>query len=235
MEKYQRTELLIGKEGIEKLKNSCVAVFGLGGVGSYIAEALARSGVGKLILVDNDIVCESNINRQLIALNSTIGKSKVNVCAERISDINADIKTAPLQMFYTAENADSFDMNGIDYIADAIDTVSAKLELIERADKMNIPIISCMGTGNKLDPTKFEITDIYKTSVCPLARVMRHELKKREIRKLKVLYSTEPPVINKAVPEIHNNKVSPGSIAFVPPVAGMIIAGEIIKDITGIR
>lgn len=235
MEKYQRTELLIGQDGIEKLNNSCVAVFGLGGVGSYIAEALARSGVGKLILVDNDIVCESNINRQLIALNSTIGKPKVNVCAERISDINTDIKAVPLQMFYTAENADSFDMNGIDYIADAIDTVSSKLELIERADKMNIPIISCMGTGNKLDPTKFEVTDIYKTSVCPLARVMRHELKKRKIKKLKVLYSTEPPVINKAVPEIRNKKVSPGSIAFVPSVAGLIIAGEIVKDITGIR
>jgi tRNA A37 threonylcarbamoyladenosine dehydratase len=236
LEKFKRTELLIGKDGLDRLQGSCVAVFGLGGVGSYIAEALARSAVGKLILVDNDMICESNINRQLIALTSTIGKAKVTAAAERIREINPCIQILPLQMFYTAENAESFDMNGIDYIADAIDTVSSKLELIERADKRNIPIISCMGTGNKLDPTKFEIADIYKTSVCPLARVMRYELKKRGIKKLKVLFSTEPPVTHKSVIEEQTCKrVTPGSISFVPSVAGLIIAGEIIKDITGIR
>lgn len=232
MEKFQRTELLLGEDAIKKLNGSSVAVFGAGGVGSYVIEALARCGIGRIIIVDNDVVAESNINRQLVALTSTIGRYKAEVAAERVKDINPDCDVVPVKMFYMPDNADEFDMNGLDYIVDAIDTVSAKLTLIERAKDKDIPIISSMGTGNKLDPTKFQITDIYKTSVCPLARVMRYELKRRGIKKLKVLYSTEQPVTHKKVLENQESrKPVPGSIAFCPSVAGLIIAGEVIKDI----
>lgn len=222
-EQFSRTELLIGKDGVEKLKKSKVAIFGLGGVGSYVVEALARSGVGNFILVDNDIISETNINRQIIATYKTIGKPKIQIEKERILEINPNAKVEIFKEFFMPESPDFIDEN-VSYIVDAIDTITAKIELVVRAKKMNKPIISCMGTGNKLDPTKFEVTDIYKTSVCPLAKVMRKELKNRKIDNLKVLYSKEEPIKL-------NNKQVPGSISFVPSVAGLIIAGEVIKDI----
>ena len=239
MGQYDRTALLIGDEGIEKLKKSRVAVFGIGGVGSFVAEALARAGVGTIALFDNDTVSESNINRQLIALHSTVGRSKTEVMAERIADINPDIKVIANNLFYSAETADIFNPADFDYVVDAIDTVSSKLLLIERCEQTKTPIISCMGTGNHLDPSKFSITDINKTSVCPLARVMRLELKKRGIKKLKVLYSTEQPVkpeIDETLIKEEQQKGSsrrqiPGSISFVPSVAGLMIAGEVIKEL----
>ena len=223
-EQFSRTELLIGKDGVEKLKKSKVAIFGLGGVGSYVVEALARSGVGNFILVDNDIISETNINRQIIATYKTIGKPKIQIEKERILEINPNAKVKIFKEFFMPESPDFFDKN-VSYIVDAIDTITAKIELVVRAKKMNKPIISCMGTGNKLDPTKFEITDIYKTSVCPLAKVMRKELKKRGITHLKVLYSKEEPIKH----DIESR--TPASISFVPSVAGMMIAGEVIKDI----
>ena len=226
-EQFSRTELLIGKDGVEKLKKSEVAIFGLGGVGSYVVEALARSGVGNFILVDNDIISETNINRQIIATYKTIGKPKIQIEKERILEINPNAKVKIFKEFFMPESPDFFDKN-VSYIVDAIDTITAKIELVVRAKKMNKPIISCMGTGNKLDPTKFEVTDIYKTSVCPLAKVMRKELKNRKIDNLKVLYSKEEPIKL-------NNKQVPGSISFVPSVAGLIIAGEVIKDIIGLK
>ena len=226
-EQFSRTELLIGKDGVEKLKKSEVAIFGLGGVGSYVVEALARSGVGNFILVDNDIISETNINRQIIATYKTIGKPKIQIEKERILEINPNAKVEIFKEFFMPESPDFFDKN-VSYIVDAIDTITAKIELVVRAKKMNKPIISCMGTGNKLDPTKFEVTDIYKTSVCPLAKVMRKELKNRKIDNLKVLYSKEEPIKL-------NNKQVPGSISFVPSVAGLIIAGEVIKDIIGLK
>lgn len=226
-EQFSRTELLIGKDGVEKLKKSEVAIFGLGGVGSYVVEALARSGVGNFILVDNDIISETNINRQIIATYKTIGKPKIQIEKERILEINPNAKVEIFKEFFMPESPDFFDEN-VSYIVDAIDTITAKIELVVRAKKMNKPIISCMGTGNKLDPTKFEVTDIYKTSVCPLAKVMRKELKNRKIDNLKVLYSKEEPIKL-------NNKQVPGSISFVPSVAGLIIAGEVIKDIIGLK
>ena len=230
MNSFTRSEILIGKEAQEKLSAAKVIVFGVGGVGSYTLEALARSGIGNISLVDNDTVCESNINRQLIALQSTIGKSKVKVMQDRIKDINPDCNVAAYELFYTAEK--EIDLSGYDYIVDAIDTVTSKLVLIEEAKRLNIPIISCMGTGNKLNPSLFEITDIYKTSVCPLARVMRNELKKRGIKKLKVLYSKEEPIKPTEIANENTTKrQTPGSISFVPSVAGLIIAGEVIKDI----
>ena len=222
-EQFSRTELLIGKDGVEKLKKSKVAIFGLGGVGSYVVEALARAGVGNFILVDNDIISETNINRQIIATYKTIGKPKIQIEKERILEINPNAKVKIFKEFFMPESPDFIDEN-VSYIVDAIDTITAKIELVVRAKKMNKPIISCMGTGNKLDPTKFEVTDIYKTSVCPLAKVMRKELKNRKIDNLKVLYSKEEPIKL-------NNKQVPGSISFVPSVAGLIIAGEVIKDI----
>ncbi|MDD6736431.1 MAG: tRNA threonylcarbamoyladenosine dehydratase [Clostridiales bacterium] len=230
MNRFIRTEILIGADSLTAVKNANIIVFGVGGVGSFVCEALARCGVGKIALVDNDVIAESNINRQIIALSSTVGKPKVQVMADRISDINPDCSVTPLQCFYTPEHEIS--LSGYDYIIDAIDTVSSKIALIEEANHMNIPIISCMGTGNKLDPTQFEISDIYKTSVCPLARVMRRELKARGIKRLKVLYSKEP-AIKPAECKNENSKKrqTPGSISFVPPVAGMIIAGEVINDI----
>lgn len=221
---FSREELLIGKDAVEKLNNSKVAIFGIGGVGSFVVEGLARAGIGKFILVDNDKVSITNINRQLIATHNTIGEEKVKIAKQRILDINPNAEIKIINEFFMPDSKDIFD-NTVDYIVDAIDTVTAKIELIQRANKYNIPIISCMGTGNKLDPTKFEITDIYKTSVCPLAKVMRKELKQRNIKKLKVLYSKEEPI--KTDKEV---KV-PASISFVPSVAGLIIAGEVIKNI----
>ena len=219
----KRTEALIGNEAIEKLKKAHVAVFGVGGVGGYIVEALARSGVGELTLIDNDTVKESNINRQIIALCSTIGEKKTAAFEKRLKDINPEIKVNLCDLFVLPENCNEIDFSRFNYVADAIDTVSGKLAIIEQCNKYGIPIISSMGTGNKLDPTAFKVTDIYKTDTCPLARVMRYELKKRGIKKLKVLYSREAP--------IKQDTRTPASISFVPSVAGLIIAGEIIKDI----
>lgn len=226
--KFSRTELLIGKEGIEKLSKSKIAIFGIGGVGSYVVEGLVRAGIGNFILVDNDIVSESNINRQIIATTKTVGKPKVEVAKERILEINPNANVEIYQEFFMPETTGIID-SSIFYIIDAIDTVTAKIELVQRANNLNIPIISCMGTGNKLDPTQFEITDIYKTSVCPLAKVMRKELKSRGIKKLKVLYSKEEPKKIHSINE--SERKVPASISFVPSVAGLIIAGEVVKDI----
>lgn len=230
MNRFIRSEILIGKDAQSILSASKVIVFGVGGVGSYTVEALARSGIGDISIVDNDTVSESNINRQLISLSSTIGMDKVEVAKKRILDINPECNVTAYNTFYTAQK--EIDISGYDYIVDAIDTVTSKLTLVEDANIHNVPIISCMGTGNKLDPTLFEISDIYKTSVCPLARVMRTELKKRGIKKLKVLYSKEEPI--KPAPIKNENtqkRQTPGSISFVPSVAGLIIAGEVIKDL----
>ena len=218
---FSRTELIIGKEKIEILKKSKVAIFGIGGVGSYVVEGLARAGIGNFILVDKDEVSISNINRQIIATHSTVGKIKVDVAKERILSINPNAKVEVYKEFFMPETTGILDET-IDYIVDSVDTVTAKIELIVRANKMNIPIISCMGTGNKMDPTKFEIADIYKTSVCPLAKVMRKELKTRGIKKLKVLFSKEEAI---------KTEGNIGSLSFVPSVAGLIIAGEVIKDL----
>ena len=220
---FKRTEMLIGAEGVARLKASKVVVFGIGGVGSFAAEALARSGIGELTLVDKDVVDATNLNRQLIALNSTIGKPKVEVMRDRILDINPEINIEIHQIYYNAENADDFSLSEYDYILDAIDNVTAKLVLIERAKLAGVPIISSMGAGNKLNASAFEVSDISKTSVCPLAKVIRRELKERGIKNLKVVYSKEEPIRMKP----------PGSIAFVPPVAGMIMAGEVVKDLLG--
>ena len=229
MDQFSRTELIIGKEGIKKLNNSKVAVFGLGGVGSYVVEGLVRAGVGNFVLVDHDIVDITNLNRQIIATHKTVGKPKVEVAKNRILEINPNANVEIHQEFFMPDSKELLD-NTVDYILDCIDTITAKIELVVRANKLGIPVISCMGTGNKLDPTKFEIADIYKTSVCPLAKVMRKELKQRGISKLKVLYSKEEPI--KAIAENSvNGKHAPGSVSFVPSVAGLIIAGEVIKDI----
>lgn len=236
-EQFERTSLLIGEEGINKLNNAKVAVFGVGGVGGYVIEALARSGIGSLVIVDKDIVSESNINRQIIATHSTIGRAKVDVMKERILDINPDITVDARKCFYLKDTADQFDFSEYSYVVDAVDTVTAKLEIIMRAKEAGVPVISSMGTGNKLDPTKFRIADIYKTEVCPLAKVMRYECKKRNIKHLKVLYSPEIPIKehykSENIINNDNNRPVPGSIAFVPPTAGLIIAGEVIKDIIG--
>lgn len=238
-EQFSRTELLIGKEGIKKINNAKVAVFGLGGVGSFVLEGLVRSGVQNFILVDNDEISISNLNRQLLATHKTIGIAKVEVAKERILEINPNAKVEIFKEFFMPESKIVLD-NSISYIVDAIDTVTAKIELIKRANELNIPIISSMGTGNKLDPTRFEITDINKTTVCPLAKVMRKELKSRGIKKLKVLYSKEEPIkivaqnkdnSNNENQNSDNKKQVPGSVSFVPSVAGLIIAGEVIKDI----
>lgn len=225
-DQFSRTEMLIGIENVEKLKKSKVAIFGIGGVGSYVVEGLARAGVSKFILVDKDVVDVTNINRQIIATHKTVGKPKVEVAKERILEINPDCQIEIYQEFFMTDS--KLDLEGTDYIVDCIDTVTAKIELVMRANKLNIPIISSMGTGNKLDPTKFEIADIYKTEVCPLAKVMRKELKTRGIKKLKVLYSKEIPVKTSIT---EDGKQVPASISFVPSVAGLIIAGEVIKDI----
>lgn len=227
-EQFSRTELLIGKEKVEKLIKSKVAIFGIGGVGSYVVEGLARAGVGKFILIDNDKITLSNINRQIIATHKTVGKAKVEVCKQRILEINPDAEVETYEEFFMPESKEILD-ESVDYIIDAIDTVTAKIELVIRADKLNIPIISSMGTGNKLDPTRFEVTDIYKTEVCPLAKVIRKELRLKGIKKLKVVYSREEPV--KKFESEEGKKQIPASISFVPAVAGLIIAGEVVKDL----
>ena len=247
LNQFSRTELLIGKEGMERLANARVAIFGIGGVGGYAVEALARSGVGTLDLIDDDKVCLTNINRQIIATRKTVGKYKVDVAKERILDINPDAQVNTYKTFYLPDTADQFDFSEYDYVIDAIDTVSGKIQLVEQAQKLHTPIISSMGAGNKMDPTAFEVADIYKTSVCPLAKVMRRELKKRGIRKLKVVYSKEKPLgpIDDmaisckshcicppgAVRKCTERRQIPGSNAFVPSVVGLIIAGEVVKDL----
>lgn len=223
-EQFERTALLVGEEGIVRLQNTRVAIFGIGGVGGHVVDALARSGIGAFDLIDNDRVSLSNINRQMIALHSTVGRYKTEVMKERILDINPDAKVQIHNCFFLPETAEEFDFSQYDYIVDAVDTVTAKIELVRKAKKDEIPIISCMGAGNKLDPTRFEVSDIYKTQMCPLAKVMRKELKQRGVKQLKVVYSTETP--QKSV----ERKV-PGSISFVPSVAGLIMAGEVIKDL----
>jgi tRNA A37 threonylcarbamoyladenosine dehydratase len=244
---FSRTELLIGTEGLAALKNSKVAVFGIGGVGSYTVEGLARCGVGHFILVDDDKICLTNINRQLHATRKTVGRPKVDVMAERILEINPDAMVEKHPVFYLPDSEVIILSADVDYIVDAVDTVSAKLALVVNANEMGIPIISCMGAGNKLDPTQFEVADIYKTSVDPLCRVMRRELKKRGIPALKVVYSKEPPIeisddaegscrqnciCPKDTQRTCNKRRSiPGSISFVPSVAGLIIAGEVVKDL----
>lgn len=225
-EMFSRTKMLLGENAVELLQTKKVLVFGIGGVGGYVVEALVRSGVENFVLVDNDEVCESNLNRQIIATLDTIGKDKVDVMEERILSINPKAVVEKRKCFYLPENAADFDFTRYDYIVDAVDTVTAKIDIIVRAAEAKVPVISAMGAGNKLDPTRFEVADIYKTSVCPLAKVMRHELKKRGVKKCKVVYSKEEPV------KSANGERLPGSVAFVPSVAGLIIAGEVIKDLT---
>lgn len=251
LNQFSRTELLLGKEAMEKLASSRVAVFGIGGVGGYAAEALVRSGIGTIDLIDDDKVCLTNINRQIYATRKTVGKYKVDVAKERIEEINPDIKVNIFKTFYMPETSAEFDFEKYDYIIDAIDTVTGKIELAVNAQKAKTPLISSMGAGNKLNPAAFEVADIYETSVCPLARVMRCELRKRGIEKLKVVYSKEramtpnddmaisckencicPPGAQR---KCTNRRQVPGSTAFVPSVAGLIIAGEVVKDLTGIK
>lgn len=231
MSVFEREEMLIGADKVAELAKKHVIVFGVGGVGGYVCEALARGGVGKLTLVDNDVVSESNINRQIIALKSTVGKPKVEVMRDRIMDINPDCEVTVHQKFYLPDDDGGILDGEFDYIVDAIDTMSAKIDIVMKAKEKNIPIISCMGTGNKLDPTRFEITDLYKTSVCPVCRVMRRELKNRGVKKLKVLYSSEEP--RKPLIPLDGGR-TPASISFVPPAAGLIIAGEVIRELAGI-
>ena len=251
LNQFSRTELLLGHEGMEKLSKARVAVFGIGGVGGYTVEALARSGVGTLDLIDDDKVCLTNINRQIIATRKTVGQYKVDVAEERVHDINPDAVVHTYKMFYTPETASQFDFTQYDYVVDAIDTVTGKIELVEQAIRAGTPIISCMGAGNKLNAAAFEVSDIYKTSFCPLARVMRYELRRRGIRKLKVVYSREQamtPIDDMATSCRQNcicppgtarkctqRRQVPGSTAFVPAVAGLIAAGEVVKDLTGVR
>ena len=224
-ERNKRTSMLIGEEALEALKSSRIAVFGLGGVGGHALEALVRAGVGAVDIFDSDTVSESNINRQIYALNSTVGMYKVDVAEKRIKDINPASKVNTYKMFFLPENSGTIDFKAFDYVIDAIDTVAGKLEIIEKAHEAGIPVISAMGAGNKLDPSAFEVADIYDTSVCPLAKVIRQEIRKRGIDSLKVVYSKEPPVMP---PERGR---TPGSVSFVPPVVGMILAGEVIKDL----
>jgi len=244
---FSRTELLLGKEAMEKLKNAKVAVFGIGGVGGYVCEALVRSGVGAFYLLDDDKVCLTNLNRQIIATRKTVGKYKTDVMKDRILEINPDARVEVHKCFFLPENADEFPFEEYDYIVDAVDTVTAKISLVMKAQEMNVPIISSMGAGNKLDASQFRVADIYKTKVCPLAKVMRRELKKRGVKKLKVVYSEEQPTrpvedmaiscrTNCICPPGAAHKCTerrdiPGSVAFVPSVAGLIIAGEVVKDL----
>lgn len=247
LNQFSRTQLLLGEKGMEKLHRAKVAVFGIGGVGGCTVEALARSGVGSFVLVDDDKVCLTNLNRQIIATRKTVGRYKTEVMKERILEINPEAEIEERRCFYLPENADEFDFSDYSYVVDAVDTVSAKLELIVRAQSQGIPVISCMGAGNKLDPGKFEVADIYRTTMCPLARVMRRELKKRGIKRQKVVFSTEKPVRPMedmsiscrthcicppgAAHKCTERRDIPGSVAFVPAVAGYMIAGEVIKDI----
>ncbi len=234
---FDRTQLLFGEDAMKKLSECRVAVFGVGGVGGFCAEALVRSGIGAIDIIDNDTVCLSNLNRQIIALHSTLGKYKVDAAEERFLDINPNLKINKYKTFFLPETASEFDFSKYDYVVDAIDTVSGKIQLVECANATGTPIISSMGAGNKLDPTQFEVSDIYKTSVCPLAKVMRRELKKRGIKKLKVVFSKETartPISANSEAETRRKR-APGSTAFVPSVVGLIIAGEVIKDLTGVR
>ena len=247
MDQFARTQLLLGEKAMEKLKNSRVAVFGVGGVGGYSVEALARSGVGAIDIIDDDKVCLTNINRQIIADTKSIGKYKVDVAKERILSINPKCKVTTYRCFYLPENSSEFDFANFDYVIDAVDTVTAKINLVMQANESNVKIISSMGAGNKLDPTAFMVSDIYKTSVCPLAKVMRRELKKRNIKKLKVVYSKEEALVPEKDESIScsshcvcppgterkctDRRAIPGSVAFVPSVVGLIIAGEVIKDL----
>lgn len=247
---FSRTQLLIGEQAVRKLAESRVAVFGIGGVGGYTVEALVRSGIGKIDIIDDDTVSLTNLNRQIIATHSSVGRAKVDVAEERIHDINPDCEVRKFKTFYTPETAGEFDFSQYDYVVDAIDTVTGKIELVMNAQKCGTPIISSMGMGNKINAAMIEVADIYKTSVCPLARVMRYELKKRRVKKLKVVYSKEQamtPIAEESekydkstdtAPETRTGNMKksvPGSTAFVPSAAGLIIAGEIIKDLTGIR
>ncbi|OUQ39581.1 tRNA threonylcarbamoyladenosine dehydratase [Faecalibacterium sp. An121] len=247
-EQYSRTRLLLGQQGIDRLRAARVAVFGVGGVGGYVVEALARSGVGALDLIDDDKVCLSNLNRQIIATHSTLGQYKVDAAAARVRDIDPDIQVRTYKVFYTPETADQFDFSQYSYVVDAIDTVSGKLALVMQARAAGVPVICSMGAGNKLDPTRFEVADLYETSVCPLARVMRAECRKRGIDHLKVVYSKEPPMAprpEEAMPAGMPDssparpgapkKRAPGSNAFVPSAAGLIIAGQVVCDLTGCR
>ena len=248
LNQFSRTQLLFGEDGMERLYHARVAVFGIGGVGGYTVEALARSGIGTLDLIDDDRVCLTNLHRQLLATRKTVGQYKVDVAEQRIREINPNAVVHTYKTFYAPQTAEQFDFSQFDYVVDAIDTVTAKLKLVEQAQKAGVPIISCMGAGNKVDPTAFEVADIYKTSVCPLARIMRRELRKRGIQKLKVVYSKEP-----AITPIEDMSIScrthcicppgtarkctqrrqvPGSIAFVPAAAGLVLAGEVVKDLT---
>lgn len=250
LNQFSRTELLLGEDKMEQLAKAKVAVFGIGGVGGYVVEALARSGVGSFVLVDDDKVCLTNINRQIIATRKTVGKYKAEVMKERILDINPQAQVEVRKCFYLPETAHQFDFTEYSYVVDAVDTVTAKIEIIMRAKEANVPVISSMGAGNKLDPTKFQVADIYKTTMCPLAKVMRREMKKRGVKKLKVVYSTEPAMKPRddmhascrencicppgAAHKCTERRAIPGSIAFVPSVAGLILAGEVVKDLTGI-
>lgn len=247
LNQFSRTELIFGAEAMQKLASARVAVFGIGGVGGYAVEALARSGIGALDLIDDDKVCLTNINRQIIATRKTVGKYKVDVAKERINDINPDCTVTTYKTFYMPETSKDFDFSKYDYVIDAIDTVTGKIELVVNADKCKTPIICSMGAGNKIDPAAFEVADIYKTSVCPLAKVMRYELRRRGIKKLKVVYSKEQPIKPKddmsvscrehcicppgTARKCTQRRDIPGSTAFVPSVVGLIIAGEVIKDI----
>ncbi|HIY29056.1 MAG TPA: tRNA threonylcarbamoyladenosine dehydratase [Firmicutes bacterium] len=231
-EQLSRTALLLGDDAVERLSQARVAVFGVGGVGGFAAEALARSGIGALDLIDGDVVSLSNLNRQIIALHSTVGKAKTEVMAQRIQDIDPDIRLTLHTCFFTPENAGDFDFTQYDYIIDAVDMVTAKIQLAVQAQAAGVPIISSMGAGNKLDPSAFEVSDLYKTSVCPLARVMRRELKVRGIRKMKVVYSKEEP--RKVDGPTENGRHIPGSIAFVPSAAGLVLAGEVIRELAGL-
>lgn len=250
MNSFSRTELLIGKEGIEKLKKSKVAIFGIGGVGSYAAEALGRCGIGTLVLIDFDDICSSNINRQIHATAKTVGRPKVEAMKERLLDINPEAEIISLRELYKEENSEVLLSKDYDYVIDAIDMVTSKINLIVKCSEMGIPIISCMGAGNKLDPTKLEISDIYKTSVCPLARVMRYELRKLGIKKLKVVYSKEEPITpikiddsetvniegsDGSSPNFTKRRQVPGSISFVPSAAGLIIASAVVRDILDLK
>lgn len=250
LNQFSRTQLLLGEKGMARLFQARVAVFGIGGVGGYTVEALARSGVGTLDLIDDDRVCLTNINRQIFATRKTVGQYKVDVAEQRILEINPNAVVHKHCTFYAPQTAAQFDFSQYDYVVDAIDTVTGKLELVQRAEKAGVPIISCMGAGNKLDPTAFEVADIYETSVCPLARVMRQELRRRGVKKLKVVYSREPPLTPiddmtiscrthcicppGTARKCTQRRQVPGSNAFVPAVAGLIVAGEVIKDLTGV-
>ena len=237
MNQFARTEALLGPEAMERLARARVAVFGVGGVGGYVVEALARSGVGALELFDDDAVALTNLNRQIIATHDALGRAKVEVMAERVHSIAPECAVVPHRLFYSPETADAVDLSRFDYVVDAVDTVAAKLELAVRATALGVPIISAMGAGNKLDPTRLVVSDIYETSACPLARVMRRELRKRGVKGLKVAWSTEPPALSKAAPDeapgAHPRRSVPGSTAFVPPAMGLVIAAQVARDLGG--